>query len=316
MRILYCRVGWMNSYYGNAAEKPIGGGKYNIENVGHEVYNYLGYKGKYYGFVEAGLNNGSQSSIHVENLSGDRKAEFADDVLVVWVARKPSGGQFIVGWYENAKVYRRLQTVPENVMTTRSLKDHDFFNVYSEHVFLIPPQDRIFQIEGMGHSNIWYGKDEFDERVISYIQNYDKNYEERIEAIDNDILTGSEKEAIVKVRVNQDKFRSGLIERYAGRCCVCGMGEEALLLASHIKPWSKSDEHEKLDLGNGLLLCPNHDRLFDKGYITFDDDGNIMISERLEEETKQLLNIDESLSVEILEGNREYIKYHREHIFE
>lgn len=64
MKILYCRVGWMKSYHGSTLEKPRGGGKYNEKNIGHEVYNFLCYKGKYYGFVEAGINK----SIHVERL--------------------------------------------------------------------------------------------------------------------------------------------------------------------------------------------------------------------------------------------------------
>ena len=52
-----------------------------------------------------------------------------------------------------------------------------------------------------------------------------------------------------------------------------------LLVASHIKPWSISDANEKLDIHNGLLMCPNHDKLFDRGYISFDDTGRILISE-------------------------------------
>ena len=56
-----------------------------------------------------------------------------------------------------------------------------------------------------------------------------------------------------------------------------------LLVASHIKPWSISDANEKLDIHNGLLMCPNHDKLFDRGYISFDDTGRILISEKLDD---------------------------------
>lgn len=68
MKIFYCRIGWMSSYRGCSTEKPINGGLYNKDNIGHEVYNYLGYNGRYYGFVESGGN----SSIHIERL-GARK---------------------------------------------------------------------------------------------------------------------------------------------------------------------------------------------------------------------------------------------------
>ena len=64
MKIFYCRIGWMSSYRGCSTEKPINGGLYNKDNIGHEVYNYLGYNGRYYGFVESGGN----SSIHIERL--------------------------------------------------------------------------------------------------------------------------------------------------------------------------------------------------------------------------------------------------------
>ena len=57
-----------------------------------------------------------------------------------------------------------------------------------------------------------------------------------------------------------------MLKKYHSKCCLCGVDDDALLVASHIKPWAKSDEHEKLDLDNGLLLCPNHDKLFDLAF--------------------------------------------------
>ncbi len=314
MKILYCRVGWMNAYHGNTTERPLGGGKFNKDNIGHEVYNYFGHSGKYYGFVEAGVNN----SIHIEKLCGNKKADWTDSILAVWVARKPSGGQFVVGWYDDATVYRNLQDVPIEVMKKRELKTHNFYNLYSEHVFLIPPEERHFRIEGMGHSNIWYGNDEVDKAVFEYIENYGKEYDKRIETIDKDVdsVVGDEKDAIVKVRINQDKFRDGLLRKYKGKCSLCGVDEESVLIASHIKPWSKSDEHEKLDLNNGLLLCPNHDRLFDRGFISFDGSGNIVISEKLSANSKVFMNVHEEMNIEVSEDNLEYIRYHRNNIFD
>ena len=101
-----------------------------------------------------------------------------------------------------------------------------------------------------------------------------------IAEIDDLNLRGEEKEAIVKIRVNQGIFRNKLLQRY-GACCICGINNQSLLTASHIKPWSISEPEEKLDVDNGFLMCPNHDRLFDQGLITFDDDGKIIIANRL-----------------------------------
>ncbi|WP_306298946.1 HNH endonuclease [Bacillus sp. OV166] len=93
------------------------------------------------------------------------------------------------------------------------------------------------------------------------------------------------------------------------------MNDEHFLIASHIKPWSKSNNQERLDVDNGLLLCPNHDALFDKGYISFDDDGRILISECLDAGTLVFLNINQSMRIGINEGQQHYIKWHRENIF-
>ena len=316
-KILYCRVGWMNSYRGNATERPQGGGKYNIDNIGHEVYNYLGYNGRYYGFVEPGLHNGETKNIAVEKLCGDKKADSAENILVVWLSTKPGQGQYIVGWYENAIVYHGLRKVPQDAMSVRELKDHDFYNIYSEHVFLVEPEKRTFRVEGMGHSGVWYGEPTVDAEVIDYIKNYSNDYEERIETVEKDLsdAVGEERDAIVKVRVNQDKFREGLLKRFHSKCCLCGVDDEPLLRASHVKPWAVSDEHEKLDLANGLLLCPNHDKLFDAGYISFDENGKIIISDEISNNSKVFMNVHEDMIIEVTEDNAEYIKYHRENLF-
>lgn len=306
----------MNLYKGIATEKPVGGGEYNKENVGFEAYNYLGYKGGYYGFVEPGEGR----TIHIENLYKDKKschankaAEFIKDVLVVWVAN-----HYIVGWYRDATVYRKRQSVPEIVMSDRELKTHTEYNIYSEKVCLVPPENRNYCIEGMGRSNIWYNSpQETDESVIAYIENYEKDCEQRIEIIEDNLsgIVGKEREAVVKVRVNQDKFRTDLISKYDGHCCLCNVSHEQLLVASHIKPWSRSNAYEKIDIENGLLLCPNHDKLFDSGLITFGDDGSIQISSHLDRTNRILMNVTDDMRIDVNEINREYLRYHRENIY-
>ena len=87
-------------------------------------------------------------------------------------------------------------------------------------------------------------------------------------------LSSSEREAIVKARIGQGRFRQSLID-YWSACAVTGCKEENLLRASHIKPWSKATLGEKIDLYNGLLLSPALDVCFDSGYVSFDDKGGI-----------------------------------------
>lgn len=81
-----------------------------------------------------------------------------------------------------------------------------------------------------------------------------------------------------------------LLKRYSS-CCLCNVNDKNFLVASHIKPWAKSNSEEKLDVNNGLLLCPNHDKLFDGGWISFNDDGHILISDELKSNDKIFMNV-------------------------
>jgi len=100
---------------------------------------------------------------------------------------------------------------------------------------------------------------------------------------------------------------------YWGNCAVTGASDPALLLASHIKPWSKSSDIERLDKFNGLLLTPNLDRAFDQGLISFDSLGNILISNEFKEPGK--LGINKSMNIALEEEHQTYMEFHRENVF-
>lgn len=127
-------------------------------------------------------------------------------------------------------------------------------------------------------------------------------------------LEGKEKDVIIKARVNQSEFRQQLLERYQ-KCCLCSVTNKSLLIASHIKPWSESKAKEKLDVENGFLLCPNHDKLFDAGLISFYENGKIMISKHLNYGDIIALGINENIIIPLTEANKKYLSYHREYIF-
>lgn len=89
-----------------------------------------------------------------------------------------------------------------------------------------------------------------------------------------------------------------------------------LLVASHIKPWSVSDNFERLDPYNGLLLLPNYDKLFDLGYITFDPQGRIVCSRLLDNIDRKTMGITPDLRLtKVEERHIQYLKYHYEHCF-
>ena len=122
-------------------------------------------------------------------------------------------------------------------------------------------------------------------------------------------------ERIVKARKNQNKFREALFKRES-KCKICGLAHKELLIASHIKPWSKSTPEEKLNPFNGFLLCPNHDSLFDKHLISFKDNGEIIISKRLSEKEQELLSLNKDIVINIEEGNKKFLKEHRNVFYE
>jgi len=135
--------------------------------------------------------------------------------------------------------------------------------------------------------------------------------------IENNIpknIEATERDQIVKSRIGQGSFRKKL-EANGSSCKICGLNKNNLLIASHIKPWSESADEERLDENNGFLFCPNHDALFDKGYISFDNKGRIIISSELNESIYNSLNIDNDIQIDINKENIKYLEWHRENIF-
>lgn len=63
-----------------------------------------------------------------------------------------------------------------------------------------------------------------------------------------------------------------------------------------------------------MLLCPNHDALFDEGFSSFDDEGKVLIPEQLEQVDAVFMNVDCNAKIELTEGNKKHLEYHREHI--
>ena len=83
--------------------------------------------------------------------------------------------------------------------------------------------------------------------------------------------------ASVKVRRGQRYFRQAVLNAYKGHCAITGLGIRELLVASHIIPWSKAEEH-RLNPQNGIALNALHDKAFDRGLITFDTDLRLVLA--------------------------------------
>ncbi|HGM5233924.1 TPA: HNH endonuclease [Serratia marcescens] len=134
-------------------------------------------------------------------------------------------------------------------------------------------------------------------------------------------FSGRDKLSTVKTRVDQNLFRKNVLEAYEYRCCITGLEEPALLVASHILPWSHSIE-QRLNPSNGLCLSSLHDKAFDRGLITFNNDLELILSTQLKKMTSNFYHHNfqayEGIKIFTPQTNPpsiKYIRHHRENIF-
>lgn len=125
----------------------------------------------------------------------------------------------------------------------------------------------------------------------------------------------TQKRQLVQARRGQGIFKAN-VRLNEKACRLTGITEPTLLIASHIKPWSRSSDFEKLDGCNGLLLSPHVDRLFDRGLISFDDDGTVLRSPVVAAEIWVAWALDKITHVGNFSSKQcGYLAYHRENLF-
>ncbi|MBR1032961.1 HNH endonuclease [Bradyrhizobium liaoningense] len=101
----------------------------------------------------------------------------------------------------------------------------------------------------------------------------------------------TEAERLLVQRIGQDVFRDALMSYWGGRCPMTGITEPALLRASHIVPWADCTDEKRLDVHNGLLLSALWDAAFDRGLVSFGDDGLVLASPRLDAKARIALGL-------------------------
>ena len=140
---------------------------------------------------------------------------------------------------------------------------------------------------------------------------YEINLEIESRKLDGDL----QKIQMTKARRGQGIFKANvrLIEK---SCRVTGVSNIKHLRASHIKPWSVSNNSEKLDGYNGLLLSPHVDHLFDRGYISFNGSGSLLISKELNPRVLEQWSIGANNVGEFSSMQDQYLEYHRDVVFQ
>ena len=196
------------------------------------------------------------------------------------------------------------------------------------------------QIQDSGRTGMEGGRkqcqpywDEFDgnreallfesEKILAAYQGttVEQKYEEEIRDIPL-TMKGETRKAEVKIRVNQSVFRQVVLANYGGKCALTGIDISDLLVASHIIPWA-DNVHERLNPQNGICLSNMYDKAFDRGLISFLNDGTVIFSQRLKSNVgkeyydKYFLPI-ESAKLTIprkYHPNELFLEWHRDTIF-
>ena len=124
-------------------------------------------------------------------------------------------------------------------------------------------------------------------------------------------LNDTEKAYLRLSRIGQGQYRKDLVVAFNSTCPITGITNQELLVASHIKPWKACTNSERLDKQNGILVSALIDRLFDRGLITFSEDGAIVISPRLSAEDRKKCGLDLASKINLPERSLQYMQYHR-----
>lgn len=130
-------------------------------------------------------------------------------------------------------------------------------------------------------------------------------------------LPETERQALVKARIGQGRFKENVFQ-YEQHCRITRVRNPVHLVASHIKPWRESNNDERLAAGNGLLLTPTIDHLFDRGFISFDDTGDTLISPVADKDALSRMGVSSEHPPRVGSFNsdqRYFLNLHRKSVF-
>lgn len=151
--------------------------------------------------------------------------------------------------------------------------------------------------------------------VVPQVTQWEDHIEKELAA--SVVVTETIREALIEARRGQGKFRRNvfLLEQ---RCRITGVEKPEHLVASHCKPWRDSSNDERLSGENGLLLTPSIDHLFDRGFISFESDGHLLISPVADKLSLQKMGVPMDASTNVgrfSNGQRSFLEYHLQEVF-
>ncbi len=145
------------------------------------------------------------------------------------------------------------------------------------------------------------------------------DWEDRVESAikESEDIEETERLALISARRGQGKFRATLLE-IERSCRITGVDLPRHLVASHTKPWRDSTNEERLDPENGFMLTPTVDHLFDKGFISFEGNGDLLISPVAHETSLLRMGVSHEIKKNVgtfSEGQKQYLSWHRDSLF-
>jgi hypothetical protein len=217
---------------------------------------------------------------------------------------------------------QRVTLIPSEKVVERQVSPH--LNIYTDVWSSIPISEEDAKSKLQGAFSRLEPLYDFVKETIGDLQTVTRpkvtDYPDALTDIANaasisDSLTEKDRDVYTKARIGQGVFRERLVT-YWERCSVTGCEETSILIASHIKPWRNCTVDEAKTMTNGLLLIPNLDSLFDKGFISFDNDGAILLSPQLSSAVADQLGVKKSMCLrKIIPQHQPYLEFHRANIF-
>jgi hypothetical protein len=167
----------------------------------------------------------------------------------------------------------------------------------------------------LGVAESWIDADSTDGTSMRDVSNWEDHLRVSIEH--DSTLSETERQAVIQARRGQGIFRQrvAVVEK---RCRITGVVNPEHLRASHCKPWRDSSNEERLDGENGLLLTPSIDHLFDRGFISFEGGGQLLVSpvaHTVSLEKMGVRTVDRVNVGVFAEGQRRYLEWHQEYVF-
>jgi len=127
-------------------------------------------------------------------------------------------------------------------------------------------------------------------------------------------LSATEKKMLILARIGQGRFRES-VNRVEKHCRLTGVSDLNFLIASHIKPWKDCNNQERLNGENGLMLAPHVDKLFDRGWISFKDDGDLLVVETAKDVVSDW-GLSGITNVGVFTKQQQiFLHYHRAHVY-